>query len=305
MADNASDLVPVHGGLDAPVDRVVPLSQRAEFEKEAAALPAIRVTRADLSTVHRLADGGLSPLEGFMDAATWHKVLDEQRIERGGKPYAWTIPISLPVADAEASALSAGGGAALKDEAGNTVGILDGVECFDWDKAKYVKSVYRTERFDHPGGRQVEQDERTKLVGGQLRALPQATNPEYGEYMLSPRMTRTFIRDKKWEAALAFQTRNPLHRAHEYALVYGRRAADGPGPVHRRRAEPAGGRAEGRRRAGRDADALLPRSCTIRSSWAWATRTRLSGRGGATTSPRSSSSSGSTSRCSTAARRRR
>ena len=61
------DLVPVHGGLDEPVDRVVPLSRRREFQKEAMSLPAIRVTRADLSTVHRLADGALSPLEGFMD----------------------------------------------------------------------------------------------------------------------------------------------------------------------------------------------------------------------------------------------
>ncbi|MDX1649359.1 MAG: sulfate adenylyltransferase, partial [Myxococcota bacterium] len=78
-----------------------------------------------------------------------------------------------------------------------------------------------TGRFDHPGGRMVEQDARTKLLGGELRALPQPRHPEYAQYMLSPRMVRALIRDRKWERALAFQTRNPLHRAHEYALVAG------------------------------------------------------------------------------------
>ena len=63
---NAADLVPVHGGLEAPVNRVVPLSRRKRFLAEAESLPSIRVSRADRSTVHRLADGTLSPLEGPM-----------------------------------------------------------------------------------------------------------------------------------------------------------------------------------------------------------------------------------------------
>jgi len=215
------DLVPVHGGLSQPIDRMVPLSGRASFLKEASVLPRIRVTAADLSTVYRISDGALSPLEGFMDGATWHKVLEDRCIERGGVKYAWTIPLSLPVADDEAAKIDVGGSVALCNESGGVIAILDGIEIFDWDKAKYVKDVYLTERFDHPGGRQVEQDERSKLAGGSLRVLPQPVHPEYGEYMLSPRMTRAFIRDRKWERALAFQTRNPLHRAHEYALVAG------------------------------------------------------------------------------------
>jgi sulfate adenylyltransferase len=67
----------------------------------------------------------------------------------------------------------------------------------------------------------VQGDPRRKLVGGRIRALPQVHREEYGEYMLSPRMTRALIRERKWQRALAFQTRNPLHRAHEYALVAG------------------------------------------------------------------------------------
>ncbi len=217
----ASDLVPVHGGLAEPVDRVVPLNQRAAFLAEAEQLPRIAVTAADLSTVYRISDGALSPLEGPMKEAAWNLALDEGVIERGGKRYAWTIPLALPVTDAEAGSLPAGGSAAVVNEGGDIIAVVDDLEVYDWDKAKYVKSVYGTDRMDHPGGRMVENDGRTKLVGGTLRALPQPVNPEYGEYMLSPRMVRSLIRDRKWERALAFQTRNPLHRAHEYALVYG------------------------------------------------------------------------------------
>jgi sulfate adenylyltransferase len=215
------DLVPVHGGLAEPVDRVVPLAERARLLREAAKLPPLRVTRADLSTVHRIADGALSPLEGPMDGATWHRVLDEQRILVSGRQYAWTIPLSLPATDAEAAKLSRGGSAALQDEDGQVVGILDQLEIFEWDKPKNVLRVYRTDRFDHPGGKLISGDPRRQLVGGRLRALPQPVNPEYGEYMLSPRMVRARIRERKWQRALAFQTRNPLHRAHEYALVAG------------------------------------------------------------------------------------
>jgi sulfate adenylyltransferase len=190
VQERNADLVPVHGGLDAPVDRVVPLSQRSALRREASSLPSIRVTRADLSTVHRIADGTLSPLEGPMGAAAWHRVLDEGVIERAGRRYAWGIPLALAVTDAEARGLASGGSAALRAESGELVAVLDQVECFDWDKPKYVRGVYGTERLDHPGGHMTAGDERTKLVGGGLRAL-------------------------------AFQTRNPLHRAHEYALVAG------------------------------------------------------------------------------------
>lgn len=213
------DLVPVHGGLAEPIDRRVPLSARTKLASEAEKLPKIRVSRADLSTVHRIADGTLSPLEGPMGSEAWHRVLDETVVVSDGRRYTWGIPLSLPVTDAEARALATGGSAALVDEGGALVAVLDGTELFAWDKPKYVRAVYGTDRFDHPGGRMAQDDERTQLVGGSLRALPQAQRAEWTIY--SPRMTRAFIREKKWQRALAFQTRNPLHRAHEYALVAG------------------------------------------------------------------------------------
>ena len=220
-APESGDLVPAHGGLSEPVHRVVPLNRRQEFLAKAEKLPSLRVNRADLSTVYRLSDGGLSPLEGPMLAATWHRVLEERRIHRDGVDYAWTIPLSLPVSDDEAAQLSAGDTVAVREEDGSVVATIEDVDVFEWDKTKYIRAVYGTERFDHPGGRAIESDPRTKLLGGSIRALPQPQHPEYGEYVLSPRQTRVLIRDRQWERALAFQTRNPLHRAHEYALVAG------------------------------------------------------------------------------------
>jgi sulfate adenylyltransferase len=221
MSGSRTDRVPVHGGLAAPVDRIVSLKERARFLAEAERLPAVRVLRADVSTLHRIADGTLSPLEGFMGRDAWQRVLDEGIVCSAGGRYAWGIPLSLPVTEAEARSVGAGGSAALRDEEGRIVAILDDIELFPWDKHKYVRQVYGTDRMDHPGGRMTLSDERTTLAGGTLRALPQEAHPEWAEYLFSPRLTRAFIGEHKWERALAFQTRNPLHRAHEYALVAG------------------------------------------------------------------------------------
>jgi sulfate adenylyltransferase len=214
------DLVPVHGGLEAPISRTVPLSRRRQFLAEAASLPRIEMSRADLATVYRIADGTLSPLSGPMDERTWHHVLDTATLEFGFRTYAWTAPISFPVTDDEAKKLRVGQPAAITHD-GAVVAVLQVSSLFDWDKPKHVERFYGTSRTDHPGGHMVMDDPRTKLVGGELWALPQPFDPEYGQYILTPRQTRTLIAERRWERALAFQTRNPLHRAHEYALVAG------------------------------------------------------------------------------------
>ena len=214
-------LVPVHGGLAAPIDRFVTWRQKKAMVGEAVALPTILVTDADLSVLYRIADGTLSPLTGFMDKATYDRVLDERNILVGGKPYAWTIPFALPVTEAEAARLQPGSHASLLDARGNLLGTIRVSDVYAWEKQRYVEKVYGTSRIDHPGAAIVTDDPRGTLVGGEISVLPTGRHPEYADLMLSPTRTRAMIADKKWEAALAFQTRNPLHRAHEYALVYG------------------------------------------------------------------------------------
>src|SRR5262249_21080534 len=147
--------------------------------------------------------------------------LDDEVIVTNGKAYAWTIPLSFPVDKALAGSLKVGETAALTNAANELVGTLAISDIFPFDKAKYIKSVYGTERTDHPGGRMVMTDPRDVLLGGDVRVLPQKKNAEYGQYILSPRESRALFRQKAWQRVVAFQTRNPLHRAHEYALVYG------------------------------------------------------------------------------------
>lgn len=214
-------LVPVHGGLDTLVNRTLKMSQRKAMLAEAASMPKIAVTDADLATVYRWADGTLSPLTGPMTEAQYNLALDEHVVESNGKKYAWTIPMALPVTDAEAAAISVGGKAAFVTSAGETIGYIEVASLFDWDKARYIKSVYGTDRTDHPGGSMTMDDSRTKLVGGNIWALPYKTSASYAHQITSPTITRAIIADRGFAKALAFQTRNPLHRAHEYALVHG------------------------------------------------------------------------------------
>jgi sulfate adenylyltransferase len=215
------DLIPPHGGLSEPVDRTVPAAEIADFTRQAASLKKLPISDADLSSVYRFGDGGLSPLTGPMDGAAFNRVLDGESITHGGKAYAWTIPISFPVDRELAGTLKAGDTVGLVNSKNEVVGTLAVTDVFPWDKTKYIKSVYSTERIDHPGGRMVMNDPRDMLVGGDVRVLPPPKHPEYGELVLTPRQTRAMFRQKGWKRVVAFQTRNPLHRAHEYALVVG------------------------------------------------------------------------------------
>ncbi len=216
-------LVPVHGGLTEPICRTVPADRVLGFIAHAKTLAQVPVSDADLSTVYRLGDGGLSPLSGPMDSKTYHRVLEELVIEHQGKLYAWTIPIALPVTAELAARLKVGQEVALVNVAGQIVATLELSDIYPWDKLHYLKSVYLTERTDHPGGDMVLKGDadKTHLLGGTIHVLPQPKQPRFGKYVLSPREVRKLFESKGWNRVVAFQTRNPLHRAHEYALVYG------------------------------------------------------------------------------------
>ncbi len=208
-----ADLIPPHGGLAEPVSRTK--TELPSFTKK------IVLSDADLSSLYRIGDGGLSPLVGPMTKAEWNQVLDEEVIIRNSKKFAWTIPIAFAITDAEAASIKAGETVGLVNSKGETVGVLDVKDVYPWDKAKYIKSVYATERIDHPGGAMTMKDERKTLVGGEVWVKPHPKHPEYGQYVMTPRETRALFAKKGWKRVVGFQTRNPLHRAHEYALVVG------------------------------------------------------------------------------------
>jgi sulfate adenylyltransferase len=216
-----SDLIAPHGGLTTPVDRHVPPAESGEFRDQAASLSRLPVSDADLSTLYRIGDGGLSPLTGPMNRDAFQRVLDDEVLVHNGKKYAWTIPLAFPAAEALAKALRPHQTVALVNSRNELVGTLDVQDVYPFEREKYLRAVYATDRWDHPGGRMIQNDPRSHLVGGEVRVLPQPKHPEYGRFILAPRQTRTLFREKGWQRVVAFQTRNPLHRAHEYALVAG------------------------------------------------------------------------------------
>ena len=183
------DLIPPHGGLAEPVSLTVPADEVERFRAAAPRLPEVPVSDADLSSVYRFGDGGLSPLTGPMDEATYHRVLDECVIERGGRLYAWTIPIAFPVTAGLAQKVGREQTVALVNSTGAVVATLAISDVYPWDKARYLKSVYGTERTDHPGADMVLKGDadQTHLLGGTLRVLPQPKHPEFGKYVLAPR----------------------------------------------------------------------------------------------------------------------
>lgn len=217
-----ADLIAPHGGLSEPVCCTVAADQIDAFKAEAADLKKVPVSAADLSSVYRFADGTLSPLTGPMDQATYNRVLEESVIENNGEKYAWTIPIAFPVTAEVAGTLAAGEKVALTNPDGEVVATLQLNDVYEWDKQKYLSSVYLTDRTDHPGADMVlvGDADKTHLIGGEIQALPQPKNANFGQYVLTPREVRKVLAEAGWDAAVAFQTRNPLHRAHEYALVY-------------------------------------------------------------------------------------
>ena len=214
MTTIVANLSPVHGGLEQPVNRI-DTNATADIS-----LPKVEVTEVDRTTLYRIADGTLSPLEGPMGKADYDRVLETGSIERNGQAWAWTIPIMLAVTDDEAAACQNGAKIGLW-HAGSMFGTLEVESCFDWDKAAFIKTVYRTERTDHPGARLWTSDERSRLVGGAISLVPFVDERPFADKVLSPVSTRELVAEQGWEQSIAFQTRNPLHRAHEYALVYG------------------------------------------------------------------------------------
>ena len=218
-----ADLIPVHGGLTAPRTCAVPAAEVDDVRARAATLPAVPVSDADLSTIYRFGDGALSPLAGPMDRAAYDRVLDEEHVVHEGERFAWTIPLSLPVTGDLARALRPGLEVALVNAAGTAVALLRISDVFPWDKPRFLERVYGTTRTDHPGADMALRGDadKTHLVGGEIRVLPQPKHPVFGRYVLSPAEVRRLLATKGWSRVVAFQTRNPLHRAHEYALVYG------------------------------------------------------------------------------------
>ncbi|RKY75547.1 adenylyl-sulfate kinase, partial [candidate division KSB1 bacterium] len=208
-----------HGG-NGLVNRMLPEFEKEKILNDFKDAGIYNISDADLSVFYRIADGALSPLTGPMCKDEFNLVLEKEYIERNGSKYAWTIPIAFPVKKEESDKWSKGDTILVKNSSEEIVGLLEIEDIYAFDKGKYNLSVYGTDRKDHPGARIFNDDPRDYLIGGKIWAFPYKQNPAFGKYMLFPSQTRALFEKKGWERIVAFQTRNALHRAHEYALLW-------------------------------------------------------------------------------------
>jgi sulfate adenylyltransferase len=198
-----------HGGQ--LVNRMLRGSLREAALERATAFPQVQLTRMAASDLELISVGALSPLAGFMTQEDYDSVIDTMHLANG---LPWTIPVTLPVDDDTAAGLAEGQEIALM--AGeHLMGIMTIAEKYQADREREAREVYRTTELAHPGVARLYRHGNW-LLGGEVFMLNGPENIEFPELRHEPAQTRRMFASRGWRRIVAFQTRNPIHRAHEY-----------------------------------------------------------------------------------------
>ena len=219
-----SKLVNPHGA-----DEVKPLllegQALADEKARAASLPQIPVSSREAGDLIMLGIGGFTPLEGFMTRADWEGVCDGMKMVSG---LFWPIPITLSTDRATADSIKEGQDIALLDRERNEIlATMKVTEKYTIDKAHECMMVYKTTDMEHPGVRMVMEQGEVNLAGP-VKVLSQGEFPEkYGDQFMTPAQTRAEFKKRNWTTVAAFQTRNPMHRSHEYLAKIAIEIGDG------------------------------------------------------------------------------
>lgn len=210
-----------HGGQ--LINRQVEGNEKEQLIEAAQTFPKITLNPWSISDLELIAIGGFSPLTGFLGQKDYESVVDNLRLENG---LVWSIPITLPVTEEEADELEIGDDVALYGEDGHLYGVIKLEEKYTYDKAKEAQNVYGTTEVDHPGVQRVYEKGNVYLAGPiQLVARPK--HDEFNDFQLDPTETRALFKELGWKTVVGFQTRNPVHRAHEYIQKIALESVDG------------------------------------------------------------------------------
>ena len=218
-----STLVPPHGG-----GRLKPLllseADRPEARERAATLKTVRMSSREVSDLLMLGMGAYTPLAGFMGEADWRGCCLDMKTADG---LFWPVPITLSCDHDTADAIAVGEDVALADQAGSLLGVLGVQEKYAIDRALESDRVFGTTDEGHPGVRKVMEQGAVNLAGA-VTALSEGHYPEtYAGLYLRPAETRAMFADRGWSTVAAFQTRNPMHRSHEYLAKIAVEICDG------------------------------------------------------------------------------
>jgi sulfate adenylyltransferase len=202
-------LIAPHGG--SLIDRTVDGEEAKSLAEAARSLPQVRLGARALSDLELIAVGALSPLTGFMTSRDYLGVVYDMRLASG---LAWSLPVTLSASKADAKAYE-GKQVALTDEAGTALAVMDVEEAFEYGKQNEARRVYRTEEEAHPGVAALYAQEEM-LIGGPVRLFRRQRHRDFQQHRRDPKETRAIFAKKGWRTVVGFQTRNPVHRAHEY-----------------------------------------------------------------------------------------
>lgn len=207
-------LVNPHGKKKKLMPLLLEGKAREEGKKKAKDLTEIRMTSRETGDLIMLGIGGFTPLDGFMGHDDWKGVCAEYKMTDGTF---WPIPITLSTTRGKADSIKKGQEVALIDEAtGELMGTMKVNEKYSIDKAYECKQVFTTDDMEHPGVKKVMEQEEVNLAGP-VKVLSEGTFPkEYKGIYMRPAESRKLFEDKGWSTVAAFQTRNPMHRSHEF-----------------------------------------------------------------------------------------
>ncbi|MEO8607735.1 MAG: sulfate adenylyltransferase [Chloroflexota bacterium] len=204
-----------HGGV--LINRLLAGDAREEAAQRAATLEPIILSDLNLADLEMIATGGLSPLTGFMNEADYESVVTKKRLANG---LPWTIPVMLTISAEQGQRIEAGQEVALieKDDDGERIlAILQVEQKYGYDKTTEAENVYRTTEEAHPGVARLYRQGDVVLAGPiSVIELPARTRNEFAELRYTPEQTRAIFAERGWRRIVGFQTRNPIHRAHEY-----------------------------------------------------------------------------------------
>ena len=205
-----NDTIRPHGGT--LVNRIVKGTEREQLIENAKSLHSIILNQWSLSDLELIGIGGFSPLTGFMNQADYESVVEHVHLKNG---HVWSVPITLPVSQTEANNLEIGEQVALYGEDGTLYGVLDLEEKYTYDKEKEAQHVYGTTDNAHPGVKKVYEKGEYYLAGP-IQLINRPQHDAFVDYHLDPLETRQLFNKLNWKTVVGFQTRNPVHRAHEY-----------------------------------------------------------------------------------------
>ena len=193
--------------------------------RRAATLPKLQVSSREKGDLIMLGIGGFTPLSGFMTKADWQGVCDGMRMASG---LFWPIPITLSASSAQAAGIAVGADIALTDpDNGSILATLRVTEKYTIDKAHECATVFLTTDSAHPGVKQVMSQGEFNLAGP-VKVLSTGGFPEqFGDLFKTPKQTRALFEQMGWSKVAAFQTRNPMHRSHEYLAKVAIETCDG------------------------------------------------------------------------------